>query len=139
MASLHDDQTEASPPQPLLVRFDLLNVALAAAIVVLVVRAFSLVDLMRQVLLLMALAILFAPAFEPLVARLRRGGISRAPSVLGIYVAICVVGGDPANHTQRLVANSDRVLVGATGFYEARCRHCFDPQLAAVEAPVEKV
>src|SRR5258706_38775 len=48
-------------------------------------------------------------------------------------LAICVVCGDPANHTQRLVASSDRVLVGATGLYEARCRHCFDPQLAGVE------
>jgi thymidine kinase len=48
-------------------------------------------------------------------------------------LAICVVCGDPANHTQRLVASSDRVLVGASGLYEARCRHCFDPYLAAVE------
>jgi thymidine kinase len=48
-------------------------------------------------------------------------------------LAICVVCGDPANHTQRLVVSSDRVLVGATGLYEARCRHCFDPTLAAVE------
>ena len=48
-------------------------------------------------------------------------------------LAICVVCGDPANHTQRLVASSDRVLVGASGLYEARCRHCFDPTLAAVE------
>ena len=48
-------------------------------------------------------------------------------------LAICVVCGDPANHTQRLVASEDRVLVGATGMYEARCRHCFDPHLAAVE------
>jgi thymidine kinase len=23
------------------------------------------------------------------------------------------------------------VLVGATGMYEARCRHCFDPTLAS--------
>jgi thymidine kinase len=45
-------------------------------------------------------------------------------------LAICVVCGDPANHTQRLVPNSDRVLVGASGLYEARCRHCFDPHLA---------
>jgi hypothetical protein len=35
-------------------------------------------------------------------------------------LAICVVCGEPANHTQRLVASSDRVLVGATGLYEAR-------------------
>src|SRR5437667_2793128 len=47
--------------------------------------------------------------------------------------AICVICGDPANHTQRLVPSSDRVLVGAGGMYEARCRHCFDPTLAAVE------
>jgi thymidine kinase len=48
-------------------------------------------------------------------------------------LAICVVCGQPANHTQRLVASSDRVLVGATGMYEARCRYCFDPSLASVE------
>jgi thymidine kinase len=48
-------------------------------------------------------------------------------------LAICVVCGDPANHTQRLVASKDRVLVGATGLYEARCRHCFDPTLGTVE------
>jgi thymidine kinase len=47
--------------------------------------------------------------------------------------AICVVCGDPANHTQRLVVSSDRVLVGATGVYEARCRHCFDPRLAGAD------
>src|SRR5262245_23716902 len=52
-------------------------------------------------------------------------------------LAICVVCGDPANHTQRLVASSDRVLVGASGLYEARCRKCFDPTLAS--APVERV
>jgi thymidine kinase len=45
-------------------------------------------------------------------------------------LAICVVCGDPANHTQRLVASSDRVLVGASGLYEARCRRCFDPSLS---------
>jgi thymidine kinase len=44
--------------------------------------------------------------------------------------AICMVCGNPANHTQRLVASGDRVLVGATGLYEARCRRCFDPLLA---------
>ncbi len=45
-------------------------------------------------------------------------------------LAICVVCGNPANHTQRLVASGERVLVGASGMYEARCRHCFDPTLA---------
>ena len=54
-------------------------------------------------------------------------------------LAICMVCGSPANHTQRLVANSDRVLVGASGLYEARCRHCFDPNIASLEAAAEKV
>ncbi len=45
-------------------------------------------------------------------------------------LAICMVCGGPANHTQRLVASKERVLVGASGTYEARCRHCFDPKLA---------
>ena len=44
-------------------------------------------------------------------------------------LAICMVCGAPANHTQRLVASSERVLVGASGTYEARCRGCFDPRL----------
>ncbi len=44
-------------------------------------------------------------------------------------LAICMVCGNPANHTQRLVASRDRVLLGAGGMYEARCRHCFDPTL----------
>jgi len=44
-------------------------------------------------------------------------------------LAICMVCGAPANHTQRLVESSERVLVGAQGTYEARCRHCFDPRL----------
>ena len=51
-------------------------------------------------------------------------------------LAICVICGDPANHTQRLVASGERVLVGASGLYEARCRHCFDPHLASVEKNV---
>ena len=45
-------------------------------------------------------------------------------------LAICVVCGNPANHTQRLVVSAERVLVGAQGTYEARCRACFDPRLA---------
>jgi thymidine kinase len=44
-------------------------------------------------------------------------------------LAICMVCGGPANHTQRLVASKERVLVGASGTYEARCRHCYDPTL----------
>jgi thymidine kinase len=48
--------------------------------------------------------------------------------------AICMVCGNPANHTQRLVPSGDRVLVGAGGLYEARCRRCFDPLLAGPPA-----
>jgi thymidine kinase len=44
--------------------------------------------------------------------------------------AICMVCGNPASHTQRLVASDERLLLGATGTYEARCRGCFDPTLA---------
>ena len=44
-------------------------------------------------------------------------------------LAICMVCGAPANHTQRLVASTERVLVGAQWTYEARCRRCFDPAL----------
>jgi thymidine kinase len=50
--------------------------------------------------------------------------------------AICMVCGNPANHTQRLVQSTDRVLLGAIGTYEARCRRCFDPSLSS-PAPVE--
>ncbi|MBI4476703.1 MAG: thymidine kinase [Acidobacteria bacterium] len=53
-------------------------------------------------------------------------------------LAICMVCGSPANHTQRLVASRDRVLLGAAGTYEARCRRCFDPALAGAEARTEK-
>src|SRR5690349_16250048 len=53
-------------------------------------------------------------------------------------LAICMVCGNPANHTQRLVPSGDRVLLGATGMYEARCRACFDPNLSrSAEASVE--
>src|SRR5215467_11537372 len=56
-------------------------------------------------------------------------------------LAICVVCGEPANHTQRPFQSQDRVVVGATGLYEARCRHCFDPHLAQgahAEAPPQR-
>ena len=47
-------------------------------------------------------------------------------------LAICMVCGNPANHTQRLVPSGDRVLLGAQGTYEARCRTCFDPTLTTI-------
>jgi thymidine kinase len=46
-------------------------------------------------------------------------------------LAICMVCGAPANRTQRLVASSERVVVGGSGTYEARCRKCFDPSLGS--------
>ena len=45
-------------------------------------------------------------------------------------LAICVRCGNPAVHTQRLVENEELVVVGASGIYEARCRRCFEPNLA---------
>src|SRR5450759_2245170 len=47
--------------------------------------------------------------------------------------AICVRCGAPASRTQRLVDSSERVVVGAAGMYEARCRRCFEPGVAPVE------
>ncbi|MGA8104946.1 MAG: thymidine kinase [Candidatus Acidiferrales bacterium] len=45
-------------------------------------------------------------------------------------LAICVRCGNPAVHTQRLVASEELIVVGASGTYEARCRRCFEPMLA---------
>jgi thymidine kinase len=49
-------------------------------------------------------------------------------------LAICMQCGNPAKHTQRLIASEDLIVVGAEGMYEARCRRCFEPNLAATEA-----
>ena len=40
-------------------------------------------------------------------------------------LAVCVVCGNPAHRSQRLSADERRILVGARGAYEARCRACF--------------
>ncbi|HEX9635983.1 MAG TPA: thymidine kinase, partial [Acidobacteriota bacterium] len=42
-------------------------------------------------------------------------------------LAICMICGAPANRTQRLTGASDRIVVGASGTYEARCRRCYEP------------
>ncbi|MDI6767403.1 MAG: thymidine kinase [Bacteroidota bacterium] len=39
-------------------------------------------------------------------------------------LAICVVCGNPADRTQRITSQKDRVVVGAKDVYEARCRRC---------------
>jgi thymidine kinase len=41
-------------------------------------------------------------------------------------LAICMKCGNPANYTQRLSKSAERVLLGATDTYEARCRNCFE-------------
>ncbi|MGB7208835.1 MAG: thymidine kinase [Pyrinomonadaceae bacterium] len=41
--------------------------------------------------------------------------------------AICVKCGSTANYTQRTVESEERVEVGASDKYEARCRQCFVP------------
>ncbi len=47
--------------------------------------------------------------------------------------AVCVRCGAPANHSQRIVAGSGRVLLGEKDAYEPRCRTCFDPAAAEPE------
>ena len=42
--------------------------------------------------------------------------------------AICMRCGQPANYSQRTFESEERVAVGASDKYEARCRACFVPQ-----------
>lgn len=53
-------------------------------------------------------------------------------------LAICVRCGNPAVHTQRLVASEELIVVGAGGMYEARCRRCFEPNLATQKVEDER-
>lgn len=54
-------------------------------------------------------------------------------------LAICMRCGNPAKHTQRLVASDELVVVGAAGMYEARCRRCFEPNLSKLEEHAKTV
>src|SRR3982750_4138941 len=45
--------------------------------------------------------------------------------------AICMKCGQPANYSQRTFESEERVAVGASDKYEARCRHCFVPHADA--------
>lgn len=45
--------------------------------------------------------------------------------------AICMKCGQPANYSQRTFESEERVAVGASGMYEARCRSCFVPHADA--------
>jgi thymidine kinase len=53
-------------------------------------------------------------------------------------LAICMRCGNPAVHTQRLVASEELIIVGAGEIYEARCRRCFEPQLAQQKIEEQK-
>ena len=53
-------------------------------------------------------------------------------------LAICMRCGNPAVNTQRLVASEELIVVGAGGMYEARCRRCFEPQLALQKIEQER-
>jgi thymidine kinase len=53
-------------------------------------------------------------------------------------LAICMRCGNPAVHTERIVASEELIVVGAGGMYEARCRRCFEPQLAQQKIEEEK-
>lgn len=52
--------------------------------------------------------------------------------------AICVICGNPANHTQRTTKDRDTVIVGADNIYEARCRNCFEPPQDEQEENIDK-
>ena len=49
--------------------------------------------------------------------------------------AICVKCGSPANHSHRLSASDELVVLGETDIYEPLCRHCYN---AAIEAEKKK-
>ena len=40
-------------------------------------------------------------------------------------LAICMQCGEPANYTYRLTKDEERILIGETDIYEARCRRCY--------------
>jgi hypoxanthine phosphoribosyltransferase len=55
-------------------------------------------------------------------------------------LAVCVRCGNPAGRSQRLVGDGSRILLGAAGAYEARCRACFEPIAdASVAVPFQEV
>ena len=99
----------------------------------------------------------FGPELVDVVQRLARGGrrvvlagldqdflgrpFEPVPQLMAIAEhvtklhAVCVRCGAPANHSQRIVADGARVLVGETEAYEPRCRSCFRAE-AVVAEPV---
>jgi predicted PurR-regulated permease PerM len=80
---------QANPPSPSpTIRFDLVNVALATAIVIVVIQAFRWIDVIQGVVVLFLLAFIFATSIEPLVFYLHSVGVGRGVSVLLIYVVL---------------------------------------------------
>ena len=53
-------------------------------------------------------------------------------------LAICVVCGQPANRSQRIIASEDRVHVGAEDAYEPRCRKDFSPEPVPRSEPLHQ-
>lgn len=49
--------------------------------------------------------------------------------------AICMVCGEVASHSYRLSASNEKVLLGETDLYEARCRRCFNLGEEAYDQP----
>ncbi len=54
-------------------------------------------------------------------------GVAAVADVLTRLVARCARCGAAARHSQRLIASSDRIVVGGVGEYEPRCDQCFEP------------
>ncbi len=52
-------------------------------------------------------------------------------------LAICVVCGHPASRSQRVTQEGNRIVVGSTDHYEARCRACFVPPKEDGQSQVE--
>ena len=93
MSAPRPPRPEPSKPdstQPV-VRFDLVNVALATAVVIIVIQAFRFLGLIQSVLVLLALAVILATTIEPLVTYLRRFGFRRGYGVLVIYLALVLL------------------------------------------------
>ncbi|MCX7905110.1 MAG: thymidine kinase [Elusimicrobiales bacterium] len=44
-------------------------------------------------------------------------------------LAICVICASPAHYSQKISSGDNRIEVGASDKYEARCRKCFNPNL----------
>lgn len=42
------------------------------------------------------------------------------------FLAICVRCGNPASYTQRISSDKQRIVLGETDIYEARCRNCYE-------------